>query len=267
MIALQKIRLHDTELHYTAQGSGEPLIFIHGAAGSAVHGEALMLQLEHRYKVHLYSQRFHLPNDPAAPGEYGVDQHAKDLIELIDVLRLDKVTAVAHSYGCQVLLKAAVHSPDKFKRLVLAEASLPFLLTHQSVYADIRETREKAFAQINESMRSGYPAEAVQLLMDYAIGGKGFKVLPEDIQKDMIANAGAFHRMLNSKPSAGNDFIKELRNDELPVDMFVGEHCIRMYRASAMEMQAMHEHVRVHEVKGVAHDLIYNASREIAELI
>ncbi|MFN3865889.1 MAG: alpha/beta fold hydrolase [Demequina sp.] len=66
--------------------------------------------------------------DSYDPVEYGsLDRYAADLAEICDALKLQGVTAVAHSVGAMMAIAAAVRRPELFDRLVLLAPSPSYI--------------------------------------------------------------------------------------------------------------------------------------------
>lgn len=256
------IHIGDTLLHYTEEGSGTPVIFVHGAAASMVHGQYLSAYISKGYRFISLSQRFHLPNDPQAAGHYNADQHAEDLIRFIEALELPPCKVIAHSYGCSVVLTAASIRKELFTKIILAEPSLAFLINDQERYQSLREERAETFRRIRLCFDEGKPADAVSTLMRYANGSRGFIAFPEQIRWDMVANAGALLRLINEKsPSALNSaMVKQIT---APVTILLGRHCIPMYKAVADEFSTILPGTSIRYIENAAHDLVYTQPRLI----
>ncbi len=250
------ISIGDTDLHYTAAGSGEPFVFVHGAAASMIHGEYLSTYLSKAYRFISYSQRFHLPNDPAAPGHYHADQHADDLILLLEKLNITSCKILGHSYGGMVVLAAAVKKPRLFSAIYLAEPGLAFLINGKAAYQDLIRERNDAFRRVKVCFEEGRSAEAVATLMRYANGHRGFKTFPETIRMDMTANAGALYRLVFETQTAGLNET-QLAQLKIPVRIFLGSQCSAIYKAVASEIKHLIPETQIIYIDDCAHDLIY----------
>jgi pimeloyl-ACP methyl ester carboxylesterase len=265
--ALKQITVNDTVLNYSDVGSGVPFIFVHGAAASCNHVMYLQDDLRTHARVISYSQRFHLPNDPCDRGVFGPDQHAKDLIALMDALQIEKAVLFGHSYGALVATTAAILAPEKVIHLFLAEPTLPLLVNNNPEYTSIVEVRKKTFDEIKRAFLSGNPANAVKQLLDYAIGGKGFNTLPEEIRRDMIANAAALYQLVFNQEPPTISSPENIAKLKMPVTILLGEKCTPMYTAVCLELKKLISTVSIHHFRDVAHDLIYNAAEDCAQVV
>src|SRR5690349_18313779 len=97
-------------------GSGDPLVFIHGAGG--IFWDPFLDGLSDRFRVIA-------PEHPGFGQSQGLE-HLEDMWdlvlyynELLDELGLTKVTLVGHSFGGMVAAEIACNNPDRVTRLVL----------------------------------------------------------------------------------------------------------------------------------------------------
>ncbi len=272
MSRLKTIAVNDTILHYSDAGplsdlngrSAPTFLFVHGAAASCNHVAFLRDHLIRDFRVISFSQRFHLPNHPNPSGVYGADTHARDLVAFMEALELKEVILLGHSYGGLVAASAAILAPHLIKHLFLAEATLPSLVNDNPIYQEIINIRIHAFENIKAAFESGDPALAVKLLLDYAIGGKGFNTLPEEIKKDMIANAGSLFHLVYQQAPPTIASAEALKNLSMPVTLLLGEKCTSMYKAVAEELQKTLPTAQQKIFGGVAHDLIFEAAEDCA---
>src|SRR5579864_8326000 len=86
-------------LHYVEQGSGTPLIFVHGSLSDGGYWADQIAPFAEHYHVVAYSRRYNFPNDNPPRDGYSAITDADDLAGLIRVLHLGKAVVVGHSYG------------------------------------------------------------------------------------------------------------------------------------------------------------------------
>jgi pimeloyl-ACP methyl ester carboxylesterase len=117
------INIRGDEIHYIEQGSGEPLIFIHGTIGDYRAWLSRMEPYSEDYHVVSYSRRYAWPNEQRFDSlvDYSVRIHADDLYALIQKLGFKKVRLVGHSYGAYTALTMALDHPEVVQSLVLGE--------------------------------------------------------------------------------------------------------------------------------------------------
>lgn len=119
----QSVDIRGEELHYIEQGTGEPLIFIHGTIGDYRAWISRMQPYSKDYHVVAYSRRYAWPNEQEydSLADYSVRIHADDLYALIQKIGFQKVHLVGHSYGAFTALTMALDHPERVQSLVLGE--------------------------------------------------------------------------------------------------------------------------------------------------
>src|SRR5215472_9364944 len=116
-------------LHYMEQGSGTPMIFVHGSLSDGGYWADQLGPFAEHYHAIAYSRRYNYPNDnPVRPG-YSAVTDADDLAAFIQVRHLGRSVVIGHSYGALTALFLAVRHPDLVRALVLAEPPAVSLLT------------------------------------------------------------------------------------------------------------------------------------------
>ena len=101
-------------------GSGEPLLFLHGAGG--LRGwDPFLAELARRYTVYA-------PAHPGFESSSGLE-HVDDVVDLVvyyndllDALGIESLHVVGHSMGGMIAAELAALSPHRVQRLVLANA-------------------------------------------------------------------------------------------------------------------------------------------------
>lgn len=146
-------------LHYAEEGSGAPVIFIHGSLSDYRYWKDQVDAFSSKYRAIAYSRRYNYPNTNSAIPGYSAVTDAKDLAAFIEKMHLGKVYIVGHSYGALTALFLAVKHPELIRAVVLAEPPAISLLQHlpaeqaskgDQMFADIQarmvEPMKKAFA-------------------------------------------------------------------------------------------------------------------------
>lgn len=106
-------------MHYIDEGTGEPILFVHGTPTWSFLYRHLIkaLRADHRCVApdHI---GFGLSDKPAGWG-YSFAEHARNLATLIERLDLGPFTLVAHDLGGPIALAYALEHPERVARLAL----------------------------------------------------------------------------------------------------------------------------------------------------
>lgn len=106
-------------LSVTDEGSGEALVFSHGTPSWSYEWRHHLRALSASYRViapdHL---GFGLSPRPRE-ADYSPEAHARRFERLLEALPEERYSLVAHDYGGLIGLAAALHHPERVKRLVL----------------------------------------------------------------------------------------------------------------------------------------------------
>lgn len=112
-----KLKIADIDLELFEAGSGTPLLFLHGAGGFAPNQPFVpLLSAKHRLIA------------PSHPG-FGnsslpdwldsIDDIAHVYLELLDVMKLDKVDVIGASIGGWIAAEIATKVPERLRKLVM----------------------------------------------------------------------------------------------------------------------------------------------------
>jgi pimeloyl-ACP methyl ester carboxylesterase len=192
---IRPIEINQTTLHYFECGTGEPLIFVHGALGDLHTFQRQVQTFATSFRVIAYSRRFFPPNAP--PRETDVDplgNHVADLGALIEQLKATPAHLVGNSYGAYVALALAMAHPELVRSLVLGEPPVWPLPPPKPVGEDSQPIGKVFESNLEAGMRA---------FMD-GICGKGcFDQLPQARRTELVEKHGPELRSLfMTDPSA-----------------------------------------------------------------
>ena len=111
--------LDGVRYHYLDEGQGEPLLLVHGNPTWSFYWRELVLSLRSRYRLIVPDHVGCGLSDKPQYYEYRLAKHVDNLRRLIEQLRLDHLTLLAHDWGGAIGLGAAVAEPSRFDRFVL----------------------------------------------------------------------------------------------------------------------------------------------------
>ena len=121
---MERVRADGAELEYEVSGTGEPVVFIHGAFIADTFRPLLAEpNLAGRYRLILYHRRGYAGSSPAAE-PVSIAGEAADTRALLRHLGVERAHVVGHSYGGAVALQLALDTPDVVHSLALLEPAL-----------------------------------------------------------------------------------------------------------------------------------------------
>ncbi|MGY1727441.1 alpha/beta fold hydrolase [Geodermatophilus sp. SYSU D01062] len=122
---LRHVTVDGASLAYREEGTGEPVVLVHGGLGDLRTWAAQLGPLGARCRVVAYSRRFARPNAPLPAGAPDpMPVHVTDLVALLRALDAAPAHLVGNSWGAYVCLLTALEHPDVVRGLVLEEPPL-----------------------------------------------------------------------------------------------------------------------------------------------
>ncbi|HKJ78898.1 MAG TPA: alpha/beta fold hydrolase [Prolixibacteraceae bacterium] len=107
------------ELYFRKEGSGPPLVIVHGLYGSSDNWLSISKKLAERYTVYAIDQRNHGRSGFADNNSYNALKD--DLAEFFDKHKIEKAVLLGHSMGGKVAMWFAADYPEKVEKLVIAD--------------------------------------------------------------------------------------------------------------------------------------------------
>jgi pimeloyl-ACP methyl ester carboxylesterase len=170
-----------TTIAVTAHGPSDPtvteVVLVHGAMDRAKSFRRVMEHLPD-LRVIEYDRRGYGESIPAVPPA-SLAQHVDDLL---DVMGDRPATVVAHSFGCVVVVSAAISHPGRFRGLGLWEPQVPWM---EFWPGSVRRGLEAMAVEVDTDAL----AERVYASM---VGEGAWRRLPEDLKARRRAEGVAF---------------------------------------------------------------------------
>jgi pimeloyl-ACP methyl ester carboxylesterase len=121
---LERARTDGVELEYEVSGTGEPVVFIHGAFIADTFRPLLAEpSLAGHYRLILYHRRGYAGSSRASE-PVSVARQAADCRALLRHLDVERAHVMGHSYGAVVALQLALDTPSVVHSLALLEPGL-----------------------------------------------------------------------------------------------------------------------------------------------
>ncbi len=126
MISMPIVPINDVEVFYSAAGSGEPVLFLHGLGGNGLDWKAQIPAFS-KYRTIAMDIRGH-GRSGKPEGPYSVAQFASDAIELIRRLDASPAHIIGLSMGGMIAFQIAVDSPDAVRSLTIVNSGPEMIL-------------------------------------------------------------------------------------------------------------------------------------------
>ncbi|OPY29387.1 MAG: Proline iminopeptidase [Methanocella sp. PtaU1.Bin125] len=123
------IKTGDIEQYYEENGSGEPIVFIHGGLVSHLMWKPQVEHFSCRYRTITYDIRGHGLTGGSGRKDYTVELFAEDMRALLDALSLDRPVICGLSLGGMIAQAFATRHPDRLKALVLSDTAISTVMT------------------------------------------------------------------------------------------------------------------------------------------
>jgi len=105
-------------VHYKIQGSGEPLVLIHGVGSYLEAWDSVAARLRDRFQILSFDLRGH--GQSSRPREqFFIDDFVKDTLAVADHVGMDRFHLAGFSLGGLIAQKLALTSPHRLRRLAL----------------------------------------------------------------------------------------------------------------------------------------------------
>jgi 3-oxoadipate enol-lactonase len=113
-------RINGIVLHHQIVGrtDGPVLVFINSLGSDFRIWQEVVPAFADRFRIVLYDKRGHGLSD-APPASYTIDEHADDLLGLLDHLKIERAALVGLSVGGMIAQRMAVRAPERVQALTL----------------------------------------------------------------------------------------------------------------------------------------------------
>ncbi len=117
-----RIQVGNLAVAVSEAGDGSPVVLVHGLACGKRMWFHQIRALRNRFRVIAYDQRGHgLTDAPAVATDYSAALLARDLVGVLDALKIERAAIVGFSLGGGPALALAASTPERVSRLVLAD--------------------------------------------------------------------------------------------------------------------------------------------------
>lgn len=228
-------------IHSVTEGSGPPLVFVHGAFGDWRSWAPQWDSFTPEYRCHSYSRRYSLPNaNLPIRNDHSALDDADDLRELLGHWNAAPAILVGTSYGAYVALVLALRKPSLVRALVLAEPPVMQFADKTPRGRAVREAFERETGRpAAEAFEAGDLLRAVSLLARGINGADSSAVSAEGLAR-RVENLNAMRSVAcSTNPFPRLDEVA-LAALPMPILLLAGEHTPAIHEVTFAGMcQAM----------------------------
>lgn len=254
-LPVKQAEVNGTRLNYIAQGSGETVVFIHGAVSDFRTWTEQIELFSKNYRAVSYSRRYHQPNaDADTTVEYSRLSQTDDLIEFLKSTGLEKAHLVGHSYGASIALMAALKNPGLVKSLTLGEPS-PFPALLNETGKSLLNEQKQGFDKAVQLAENGNQEAAVRHFLHTVVGVNVLPLLPEKRRAVVLENAGTLLPMLKSYYDFPPINCEQLGFLNTPTLLITGELSPKISRVANEAINRCLPNSKVEILKGASHGL------------
>jgi pimeloyl-ACP methyl ester carboxylesterase len=121
--ASHRLDLDGVGYHYVDEGRGPVVLMVHGNPTWSFAWRGCIRGLASDHRVIAVDHVGCGFSDKPSQYPYRLDQHANNLLTLIDRLALEQITLVGHDWGGAIGMTAATRRPEQFARFVMANTA------------------------------------------------------------------------------------------------------------------------------------------------
>jgi pimeloyl-ACP methyl ester carboxylesterase len=200
----KEVEINGFRTKYVEQGSGEPMVFVHGAPADLRAWEAIREGIASRYRFIAYNQRYFGTEPWPDDGKnFSIPTLADDLATFITSFNAGPVHLVSWSFGGLVAMQVAVKNPSLVRSVILYEPNVISVLSTDSAEGRAaREDRSKMLAPVIAAMKGGDAVQATKLAREawFQLGPGGFDREPQTAQTRMLDNARTMPLLFGAPP-------------------------------------------------------------------
>ncbi len=170
---MQRVHLNGADLEYEVQGSGEPLLLIHGSIlADAYHALRTEPRIANHYRVITYHRRGFAGSSRASV-PFTIAQQAADGRALLQHLGILRAHIAGHSYGAAIAMQWALDAPTAIQSLALLEPPLVAAIPSGPTFWDgVASVRQQLYDPGNK-------AEAVDAFLTAVVGANYRQLLAQ----------------------------------------------------------------------------------------
>ncbi|MGJ7497923.1 alpha/beta fold hydrolase [Variovorax sp. RT4R15] len=234
---VKTMQVNGYDMAYVERGSGDPVIFVHGAGVDYRYWAAQMEPFSAKFRTIAVSLRRYYPEPWRGDGDFSLNQQVADLEAFIRQLNAGPVHLVGHSRGGSVALYTTSKIPRMVRTLTFAEGGtgMPAFFPTDPVLA---ERRGIALRAMTEKLKKGETEAGLEIFMDYVSGPGAWKTTSDGTKNSLRANAWTLAAAEIDTPTWAPYTCEDARRLNVPVLLLEGESTPGTFKATLDNVQA-----------------------------
>ena len=253
---LQEITVNGVTLSHLRQGSGDPVVFVHGSTLDYRAWASQTEVLSERYETIAYSRRYAYPNEPQEDAEdFSVALHAQDLAAFLDSLNLGPVHLVGHSFGAFVSLLVARDRPDLVRSLTLGEPPAYSLIASTEEGSDLLQDFQSTLASSGLAFADGDDIEGTRLFLTGVLGQAKYESLTEDYLSRVYVNLSEVKGTLRDRSALPPFTCEDAAKVRAPTLLLAGQETRELFKRVQDSLASCILNNEQAEISGATHGL------------
>jgi pimeloyl-ACP methyl ester carboxylesterase len=112
------VSVNGMEMYFETVGEGEPLLLLHGGTQSGRMFDPFVAKLSESHRLIIPDLRGH-GGSTNPGGEWSTRQFARDVLALLDHLKVERCKAIGASAGAMTLLHVATQEPERIEAMIV----------------------------------------------------------------------------------------------------------------------------------------------------
>ena len=219
---LESLTVNGIQIHYKIEGHGKPLILIHGSVVDIRYWKEQTSVFSKYFKLITYSRRYNYPNENPMDSNHSAIVEAKDLLGLMDELKIEKANILGHSYGGYTALLFALAHPDRVDKLILAEPPLErWLPDLPNGAGKFEKFMTNTWIPIGKAFSENGDHAGLEVTCQHFFGAP-LDSIPEQWRSFMLQNVKEWHALAISSDAYPKIDTVEVKNLKVPTLLLSG---------------------------------------------
>lgn len=264
--------------HYLDEGSGEPVVMVHGNPSWSLYYRNLVQELRSKYRTivpdHIGCGFSEKPGDDCY--SYTLERRVDDLEALLEHLNLgDNITLVLHDWGGMIGMAYASRHPEKIKRLVLLNTAAFRLPASKPLPKRLRLARDSMFGAFLVRGFNAFSRGATHMAMTRKSMSKELRAAycaPYDSWQNRIATLRFVQDIPLDPGDKGYEIVKNVEENleqfqSVPTMICWGDKDFVFDKHFLAEWRKHLPNAEVHQFADAGHYVLEDASEDVLPLV